>query len=337
MPINCFHRGNTREGDDDRRDLAARDALLQHLLLNPHAVKETHFNHLAVKNPDLGKCEPLNPLCADNDGSQRPAEKDLTTFIEDVLSPMFLLEIYLLNSVGEEHETEGFLEALLIFLDQVLASHLHVRPKMAAASSVEEVMRQLEEKIRARFEPLTPPKDAPLLESQLHALGPDWPEELKDRIAELINRARGAPGRAATLPAFKLFHEDLSSNISRSLGDVFIYLKELGSGTGLDFTIVPILKTRAQVPKRHHEEPLIVLIHTVGSTILSDILTHYAPDGQVDTWISAASTVGQFEEMKRLKARESALKAHSAYFTRTSSSQREEDPLERGGYDTYYR
>jgi hypothetical protein len=57
-----------------------------------------------------------------------------------------------------------------------------------------------------------------------------------------------------------------------------------------------------ETPRSHPQEPLIVVTHSMGGNIVYDILTHFAPELEVDAWISVGSQVGQFEEMKLFRA-----------------------------------
>jgi len=45
-------------------------------------------------------------------------------------------------------------------------------------------------------------------------------------------------------------------------------------------------------------EALVVVTHSMGGNVLYDLLTDFAPDLELDAWVSVGGQVGQFEEMK---------------------------------------
>jgi hypothetical protein len=146
-----------------------------------------------------------------------------------------------------------------------------------------------------------------LPDSQLESLGPDWLEDVKDRVGELIERAKDAPSRAATLPVLELFRETLHHKLSRFLGDVFIYLNERGDKTKPGLIISTVLEAITTAPRNHPDEPLIIITHSMGGNILYDILTYYVPELKVDAWVSVGGQVAQFEEMKLFKASDKSI------------------------------
>jgi hypothetical protein len=238
---------------------------------------------------------------------QRAAEKDLTRFVETILSPLLLSEMRLAEDSGVKPETEGVLQALLAMAAKEVASDANVKAEMIAASSDDEVMELLKEKVKARFgqlaqSELATPKEVISLDKQLESLGPSWLEELKDRVGELFDRIQDAPARVAGASALDLFRDGLHRNFSHFLGDVFVYLNERGDKANPGPIVSTILEAIRTAPKHHPDEPLIIITHSMGGNILYDILTYYAPELEVDVWVSVASQVGQFEEMKLFKA-----------------------------------
>jgi len=204
-------------------------------------------------------------------------------------------------------ETEGVLQALLAMAAKEVASDPNVKAEVIAASSDDEVMELLKEKVKARFEQLAQgelaaPKGVTPLDKQLESLGPSWLEELKDRVGELFDRVQDAPARVAGASALDLFRGGLHRNFSRFLGDVFVYLNERGDKAHPGPIISTVLEAIRTAPKHHPDEPLIIITHSMGGNILYDILTYYDTNLKVDVWVSVASQVGQFEEMKIFKA-----------------------------------
>jgi hypothetical protein len=356
MPLIFVHGVNTRDGKDYRKNLAARDELLQRLVLAPLTAKGPQFSQIKIVNPywgdqgvdfkwnmaslpkvrlleDLGadtletpksdlelratienlvgtsqdNSSGLESLGTNEDILKRAAEKDLTQFIEAVLSPIILSEMNLAEEAEEIPDTEGVVEALLVVAGQEVANDPKIKNMVAVASTDDEVIELLKEEVQIRFKQLfmnsklVLSEDTNPVDGGLESLGPDWLEELQDRVGEVFDRAKGAFSRVATIPALNLFREGLHRNVSRFVGDVFVYLKERDDSNEPGAIVSTVLEAIKNAPKNHDEEPVIILTHSMGGNILYDILTHYAPDMRVDFWVSIGGQVGQFEEMNLFK------------------------------------
>jgi hypothetical protein len=353
MPIIFIHGVNTRLGYNYHKDLAARNELLQRLILKPLAAKGDRFNHLEIMNPfwgsygvdfrwgqaslpevrtfealgdddedtlqtDVELVETINALAGANSSSsrefeilgsnegifKRAAEKDLAWLIEVILSPMLTSEIFLADKLKEAPDSEGVRQALVAIAGEEVANDPLVKMEIASASSDKEIMDLLEQKILERYEQLIVPQDVKSADEEWEMLGSKSMEGIKDGFRDLFKRVMNAPSRATTLPALELFRHDMHRNFSRFLGDVFVYLNERGNKTKPGPIVSTVLEAIKEAPsKRNHpDEPLIIITHSMGGNILYDILTYYAPDLKVDVWISVASQVAQFEEMKLFKA-----------------------------------
>ena len=284
----------------------------------------------------------LENLGTDERMFKRAAEKDLIRFVETILSPLLLSEMRLAKDSEVKPETEGVLQALLAMAAKEVASDPNVKAEVIAASSDDEVMELLKEKVKARFEQLAQgelaaPKEVTPLDKQLEPLGPDWLESLKVRVGELFDRAKDAPSRVAGASALDLFRDGLHRNFSRFLGDVFVYLNERGDKASPGPIVSTVLEAIKTAPKHHPDEPLIIITHSMGGNILYDILTYYDTNLKVDVWVSVASQVGQFEEMKIFKAsnknvykpnKVTGLKSHFGYWLNVY------DPLDCFGFKT---
>lgn len=351
MPVVFIHGVNTREGDNYRADVAARNELLQRLVLDPLAKRGGHRANMKIVNPywgshgvrfrwDLASLPDVNTLedLGANDstpeadvefastvrqlagspvGASRlerlggeqgqikaAANADLERYMEAVLSPIILSETRLAKE-GESPEEAGINEALLMIAAQDVALDPDVRAGVAAAVSDQEVMDILRRATEERVEQLSAEKlpgavaggdEQPVLE-RLGAI--DW---LKDRVGEFFDRAEGAPLRAATIPALDLLRGGLHRKLGQFLGDVFVYLNERGTKEEPGPIVTTVLDAVQSAPRQHENEPLIVITHSMGGNILYDLLTFYAPQLEIDAWISVAAQVGQFEEMKLFQA-----------------------------------
>ena len=117
----------------------------------------------------------------------------------------------------------------------------------------------------------------------------------------MFDRAKGLPGRATSTFVLSTYREKLNKNLTRFLGDVFVYLKNRDVNQAPGPIVDDVLSAIRGAPRSSPDEPLIVLTHSMGGNIFYDILTSYEPDLRVAAWISVASQVGQFEEMKLFK------------------------------------
>jgi len=110
-------------------------------------------------------------------------------------------------------------------------------------------------------------------------------------VPEALAFAVSAPLRKPGTHAFATF-----------TGDVFAYLSERGDGNEPGLIASKVITDLREAKKlaRSKEEPLVVISHSFGGEIVYDILTHYAPEIEVDVWITVGSQVGLFEEMSLL-------------------------------------
>jgi len=233
----------------------------------------------------------------------RAAQADLTRFIEVFLTPLYLSEQQLTEAGDVEPEREGMLQALLARAALDVANDPAVQAGVKAARSDDEAMSLLKEKIEARFGELAESKYAVPGDAgrKLEQLGPNWLDDLKTRVGEFFDRAIDAPLRAAAVPALEVFRGGLHGKISVFFGDVFVYLSDRGDRERPGPIVTRVEDAIRTAPRYHDDEPLIIITHSMGGNILYDLLTYFAPDLKVDVWVSVASQVGQFEELKIFK------------------------------------
>jgi hypothetical protein len=86
------------------------------------------------------------------------------------------------------------------------------------------------------------------------------------------------------------------------VGDVLVYPERRGTVESPG----PIIKVVADslddaVSKGVRGEPLIVVAHSMGGTIVYDLLSHYRPDLVVDVLVTVGAQVGLMEELKLLR------------------------------------
>ncbi len=128
------------------------------------------------------------------------------------------------------------------------------------------------------------------------------------RAQARVEDALGSFGDRGALAAARMsmpVRRNANTFVSRFCGDVFSYLRSRDDGA--DAGCVPrrlmdkLIEVRARSP---HDEPMVLLSHSMGGQISYDVLSYYAEryEGwgtmQVDVWAAAASQVGYFEELK---------------------------------------
>jgi len=243
---------------------------------------------------------------------RKAARADLIAFLEHVLTPV-LLSQYRLMPEQESAETEGKVRALLAVACADVGTDPRVRALVASSSSDEEAVDLLAnaviERLGSLMSPLESGSASPADDSieELGTLG--LSDSVRDRARELFDRALGAPGRVATLPLLRFRRERLNRQLTRFLGDVFVYLNERGR-IGSEGPIVAVVRKAIEMaPRVHDDEPLIVVTHSMGGNILYDLITHFWPTLTVDAWISVGGQVGQFEEMKLFHASDKTITA----------------------------
>ena len=118
-------------------------------------------------------------------------------------------------------------------------------------------------------------------------------------LREAVSRLARAPVDALTSVAVGLGRKSVHVAASRFLGDIFVYLDTRGSdkAPGKILQDVTSKLREANAAKRNGDDKLIVIGHSLGGVMTYDILTHFAPDIQVDVFITVGSQVALFEEM----------------------------------------
>lgn len=257
----------------------------------------------------------LEALGGEDERFVEAARADLPRFMEAMLAPLILSERDLALDAEEEGDVVGKREALLLIAGDEVANDPAVHEAIAQADSEQEISSLLRKEVLQRYERLLveggmlSPEEVEAMEGRLEGLGPSWLSDLKERVEEFFDRARDAPKRAATVPVFAKTREDMHINLTRFLGDVFVYLDQRSGDDEPGPIISQVLGDIRDVRERHPDEGIIIVTHSMGGNIFYDILTHYASDLEVDVWISVGGQVGQFEEMKLFRKSDPALGA----------------------------
>ncbi|MDM7461224.1 MAG: hypothetical protein P3X24_006210 [bacterium] len=120
------------------------------------------------------------------------------------------------------------------------------------------------------------------------------------RVAQTISRLTYHP--RATLQ--KLLRPALTPLVAQLMGDVMTYLAHRGERETPGAILQAVRNALTPAP----DEPLIVLTHSMGGNIFYDLIHYYAPEVQVNAWVSVAGQVGLFEELKLFKASDPAVR-----------------------------
>lgn len=120
-----------------------------------------------------------------------------------------------------------------------------------------------------------------------------WIANLREAASRLAN----APGDVVSSLITASAREATHKNVSRFLGDIFVYLSRRDQ-TGGDTILADLIdKLQTAHAKRSDDDKLIVIGHSLGGLLVYDVLTHYLPEIKVDHFITVGSQVAVFEEM----------------------------------------
>ena len=126
----------------------------------------------------------------------------------------------------------------------------------------------------------------------------------KAAVSNLATRATAI----AVNPLVRAARPWVHHKISVFVGDVFVYLDCNKAGTRDKITDeVANALSAADKTRKPGDDKLIVIAHSMGGNITYDILTSVLPNLQVDLYVTVASQVGLFEELKLFRASDKAI------------------------------
>ena len=240
------------------------------------------------------------------------ALKDPVGLAEAVLAPIIFSEISPTDEVEGDAQQNGQLEGLVLMAAFGAAQDPVIVAALQAAGSDEEVIDVLRDATLARLEQFSATTAPGGSGSSPHLKpmgGGAWWSKFKDRVGEIFERAKGAPARAATVAGLDVYRQRLHAGLTQFIGDVFVYLDRRGTPAEPGPIVTTVVDAIRTAPKLEPNEPTIVMTHSMGGNILYDVLTYFAPELAIDVWISVASQVGLFEEMKIFKMSDPAVRA----------------------------
>jgi hypothetical protein len=133
---------------------------------------------------------------------------------------------------------------------------------------------------------------------------------LKKGVLGLVGRAADRTGDFASTKLLAWSRESLNAVLGRFFGDVFIYLDGRGDKNRPGDIPKQILTAFADARQgARPDEPFIIIGHSLGGVIAFDLLGHFAPDTEVDLFVSVGSQVAHFEEIKLYKISDRGVRA----------------------------
>jgi len=173
-----------------------------------------------------------------------------------------------------------------------LAHDPDVRAALAQSRDIDEEWIVLVQALEARAD-----------ESALAAQGAGMWRQLKDRVAETLDRGSGTSGFVAGRLVAE-FRGPINGLATNFIGDVFEYLAHRGTLDAPGDIPRRFLTALSEAPRQSPDEPMVVISHSMGGQIVYDAVTTFLPQLpeyqhlRVDFWCATASQVGLFEELK---------------------------------------
>lgn len=140
-------------------------------------------------------------------------------------------------------------------------------------------------------------------------------EALVGPVAGAVRAGRRGLGRLAArhlaLPAVNHAREHAAAALSMFIGDVLVYLHARGSvdqpGEIPQRIITGLRAAQDQVTD---DDPWLVVIgHSMGANIAWDVLRSFAPDIDVDVFVTVGCQLSLFEELKLFRSSDAAVRA----------------------------
>jgi hypothetical protein len=133
-------------------------------------------------------------------------------------------------------------------------------------------------------------------------------DHMKTSAQELSQRAAGL----LVNPSVRVVRPWVNSKLMIFLGDVFVYLRDRDAADGGQIVNEVVAAFRRAEHAKSTDDPKLVIVgHSMGGNIAYDILSHFAPDIQVDLFLTVGSQVAMFEELKLFKASSPTIAAPS--------------------------
>ena len=319
MPLVFVHGVSVRAGESYDRQLEFRDeAFRQHVLRNPTAVVHNPYwgdlgasaawNHASLPGERLLMLDALSNqdpvpveqvlIAEEAAGHTRPRTVLLDVAIQDFGEAVDLL-------ISTAVEESGIDAQELVEVATELTGYAAAEP---TPDWVHEVANDYTFLERLRFESEAwaarrsraggGGAQQAVIERDIAAVTSVW-DGLRvaiDRIRDAIaNWHWGQPGRS--------LRRTIQPYVTNFFGDIFVYLKSRGTlaepGAIVERIAAALREAEAAATP---DDPTVVVAHSMGAAITYDVLTYFATDAYVDTFVTVGSQVSWFEEMKLFAA-----------------------------------
>lgn len=120
--------------------------------------------------------------------------------------------------------------------------------------------------------------------------------EVWGRFVEGINRINSFAPRIASRGLLATTRSKVQRTMTQFLGDIFVYLNSGMRGEKIREIVGSAIRDGAA--SRSHDNPLIIIAHSMGGNICYDLLSSRLADIEVDAFVTVGSQVGFFEELK---------------------------------------
>ncbi|MER6370728.1 hypothetical protein ABT255_20500 [Streptomyces mirabilis] len=124
----------------------------------------------------------------------------------------------------------------------------------------------------------------------------------------VLRRLNSCAATAVTRGGAAVIGGGPTRKIALLLGDVMGYFAQRDAAeAGEIVALVGEALEKAAHHASEHDEPLIVVAHSMGGNIVHDVLSHYRPSLKVDLLVTAGTQIGLFEELKLFRASDRSL------------------------------
>lgn len=134
--------------------------------------------------------------------------------------------------------------------------------------------------------------------------------KFKSAMQAAANTVLDRTGNFASSKLLAWQRRPLNETLGRFFGDIFVYFDKRGDkaapGPIPKLILDAIDAAKAAGPAN---EPLILIGHSLGGVICFDLFSYFRPDLTVDLFVTVGSQVSHFEEMKRFKISNPAIRA----------------------------
>jgi hypothetical protein len=230
------------------------------------------------------------------------------------------------STVEQTAEAQGRNLGLLFIAVERFAREAAANPALIDGETDSEVLQKIQTGLRAEYQKVyneAKPEATGQPAAGVEHLGRisdalNWTlNYMKETVAEAGDYAKQAAlaaARDSSLALAKLARDPVTRKTLRFMGDVFVYLHHGRIEPGIyDRVKTGLLALRPNDPVK---DPLVIVTHSFGSTILYDLLTSGAlQELTIDLWATAGAQTSLFAEMRLFAAMPSDIPKNTDDYT----------------------